>query len=89
MSPGWGASSPIKHDKGAVIEVPEAVISDQQCGVGLHVFRHGYRPEWDGLCGAVHNYIALRVKVRSEDICFAGFPGNDAKLRVKRLEVLD
>ncbi len=42
-----------------------------------------------GLCDPDHEYIPLRVRVKSEDILFAGLPTNDAKLRVAKLEVLD
>jgi len=89
MSPGFGASTPIKYEQGAIITEPNAQISDQQCGIGLHVLRSGYRPEWLGLCSADHDYIPLTVRVKSEDICFAGLPTMDAKVRVRRLEVLD
>ena len=54
----------------------------------LHVFRRGIRPEWCGLNDNAQELIAIDVKVASEDICFAGLPGNDAKLRVRKLEVL-
>lgn len=90
MSPGWGEGTPIKYEKGAVVEAPpEAVISDQQCAPGLHVLRPPYRPEWCGLCNPGHDYICLRVEVKSEDILFAGLPTMDAKVRVRRLKVLD
>ena len=88
MSPHFDGGTPIKDEKGAVIEVPKAKISDQQCDVGLHVMRYGMRPEWAGLCNANHGLIPLDVKVRSEDILFAGLPTMDMKLRVRRLEVL-
>jgi len=86
VSDGWKV---IEYPVGAVIEEPAARISDQQCGVGLHVFRRGYRPEWAGLCAADHDLIEIHVEVAAEDICFAGLPGNDAKLRVRKLRVLD
>ena len=88
MSLGWGASSPIKYEVGAIVEA-EGEASDQKCAPGLHVFRVGERPEWHGLCEANHNLIAVRVRVKSEDILFAGLPTMDAKLRVRKLEVLD
>lgn len=78
----------IEYRKGEIVEVPDAVISDQQCAPGLHVLRYGYRPEWVGLCSASHDYICLEVEVRSEDILFGGLPSMDAKLRVRRLKVL-
>ena len=87
-SPGWGSASKIAYPVGATIAEPTAQISDQQCAAGLHVFRYGYRPEWVGL-GEGEELIEIHVKVASEDICFAGLPGNDAKLRVRKLEVLD
>ena len=89
MSPGWGNGTPIKYNKGDIIEEKGAEISDQQCAVGLHVFRRGYDPRWVGLGELIDNLNPLDVKVLSEDICFAGLPGNDAKLRVRRLEVLE
>jgi len=87
-SPGWGYAQPVAYPKGAVVEA-EGEANDQQCAPGLHVFRLGERPEWHGLCQADHDLIPLRVRVKSEDILFAGLPTNDAKLRVRRLEVLD
>jgi hypothetical protein len=68
-----------------------AEISDQQCGVGLHIFRVGIRPEFIGfigLCDANHALVCLEVEVKREDVCFGGLPGNDMKLRVKKLKVL-
>ena len=88
-SPNFDGGQPLYYPIGVVVEVPDAVISDQQCGPGLHVMRLGYRPEWMGLCGADHSLIALHVEVASEDILFAGTPGNDAKIRVRKLRVLD
>jgi len=88
-SPNFDGGTVLEYPRGAIIEAPSAVISDQQCDVGLHVLRPGYRPEYVGLCSAEHDFIPLRVRVRSEDICFAGLPTMDAKLRVKRLEVLE
>ena len=87
-SPGWGNASIVEYPKGAIVET-EGQADDQQCAPGLHVFRFGERPEWYGLCKPDHDLIPLRVKVRSEDILFAGLPTMDAKLRVRRLEVLD
>ena len=88
-SPNFDGGILIEYNKGAVIEEPEAKVSDRQCAVGLHVLRYGYRPEWIGLCGADHELIPLRVWVKSEDIMFAGLPTMDAKIRVRRLEVID
>ena len=79
----------MKYEKGSIIGEPKAEISGEQCGVGLHVLRFGYRPEWVGLCEANHDYIPLRVEVQTKDICFAGIPTMDIKLRVKKLKVLD
>lgn len=87
-SPGWGYATPIKYEFGATIEA-DGKADDQQCGPGLHVFRLGERPEWHGLCEANHDLIAVKVRVKSEDILFAGLPTMDAKLRVRRLEVLE
>jgi hypothetical protein len=88
-SPNFDGGTPIDYPIGAVIEVPEAVASDQQCSVGLHVLRLGYRPEWCGLCEAKHDYLEIHVEVDAEDIMFAGTPGNDMKFRVRKLRVLD
>lgn len=79
----------VKFEKGAIIEMPEAQVSDQLYDTGIQVLRPGYRPEWACVTGSKHNLIQLRVKVRSEDILFAGMPGEDVKLRVRRIEVLD
>lgn len=79
----------LEYLKDATIMEPNTKVSDQQCGVGLHVFRIGYRPEFAGLTEPGHNWLCLRVRVNSNDICFAGLPGNDCKLRVKKLKVLD
>ena len=83
-----GESIPIKYDIGTVVEEPAAVKSDKQCDAGLHVFRQGIRPEFIGLCEANHKLICLEVEINQEDICFGGLPGNDMKLRVKKLKVL-
>ena len=88
MSPNFDGGAPIVYLRDAIVEADDAVASDQQCAEGLHVLRVGIRPEWAGLCSSDHNYIALEVEVNSEDILFAGLPGNDAKLRVRRLKVL-
>ena len=88
QSPGWGSSKIINYPVGAIVEEPQAKISDQQCGVGLHVFRVGYRPEWVGLINPAHDLICIDVEVKSEDICFAGLPTMDAKIRVRKLKVL-
>ena len=88
LSPNFDGGTQLKYEKGTIVEVPEAEVSDQQCGIGLHVLRYGYRPEWAGLCEANHGLIPLDVKVMSGDICFAGLPTMDIKIRVRRLEVL-
>jgi len=87
-SPGFGAGEILTYNKGDILEVPEAEMSDRACAPGLHVLRYGHRPEWHGLCSADHSFLHLVVKVNSEDICFAGLPTFDGKLRVKRLEVM-
>ena len=89
MSPNFDGGIPLKYEKGAIIEEPNAIISYRQCDVGLHVLRFGYRPEWVGLCEANHNFIKLDCEVMVEDICFGGLPTMDAKLRVKKLRVLE
>lgn len=79
-----------KYAKGAIIVAPEgARVSDQRDDIGISVLRPGYRPEWLGMTSPGHNMLCLKVKVRSEDILFAGLPGNDAELRVRKLEVLE
>ena len=87
-SPGWGHATPLLYITGTIVEA-EGEANDQQCAPGLHVFRLGERPEWHGLCEANHDLIPLRVLVKSEDILFAGLPTMDAKLRVRKLKVLD
>jgi hypothetical protein len=90
-SPGWGdaAGREITYAKGAIIEEPDAVTSDQQCAAGLHVFLLGHRPEWYGLNLEGLELIPLTVEVDVDDICFAGLPTMFGKLRVRKLEVLD
>ena len=88
-SPNFDGGTKLHYAQGAVISVPDATVSDQQCAPGLHVLRLGHRPEWYGLCGANHDYIPLTVEVKSEDILFAGLPTMDGKLRVRELVVLD
>jgi hypothetical protein len=88
MSPGWGRATQIRYEKGAAVEAV-GEISDQQCAPGLHVFRPPCHPEWYGLCEANHNLICLRVLVKREDILFGGLPTMDAKIRVRKLVVLD
>jgi hypothetical protein len=78
----------VKYTIGEIIAEPNAIKSDKQCGVGLHVFRPGIRPEFVGLCDPDHLFICLEVEVNREDICFGGLPGNCDKLRVKKLKVL-
>jgi hypothetical protein len=34
------------------------------------------------------NGVCLEVEIKREDICFGGLPGNDMKLRVKKIKVL-
>ena len=89
QSPNFDGGTQLTYEQGAVIEEPDAPISDQQCTVGLHVLRPPYRPEWLGQCEAGHDLICLRVEVLPEDICFAGLPTMDAKIRVRKLTVLD
>ena len=89
MSPNFDGGTPLHYGKGAIIETSDAIASDQQCAPGLHVLRPPYRPEWVGLCNFDHNLICLHVKVCREDICFGGIPTMDAKIRVRKLEVLD
>ena len=87
-SPTWSSAPPILYEAGSTVEA-EGEANDQQCAPGLHVFRLGERPEWHGLCEATHDLIPLRVLVKSEDILFAGLPTMEAKLRVRKLKVLD
>ena len=87
-SPNFDGGTTIHYGVGDIIVEGGGEVSDKQCATGLHVFVRGYRPEWDGLCGADHDYIAIDVRVAREDILFAGLPGNHAKLRVRKLEVL-
>ena len=89
MSPNFDGGIPIKYEKGAIIREPESIESDKQCDVGLHVLRFGYRPEWCGLCKADHDLIKLDVEVAVKDVCFAGLPTMDYKLRVRELRVLE
>ena len=86
-SPNFDGGTVIDYPVGAVIR-DEGVADDHQCGPGLHVMRHGYRPEWAGLCDPGHDYMAIDVDVEAEDVLFAGLPGNDAKWRVKELRVV-
>lgn len=88
-SPMVSNNQKIIYEKGKTIEEFSADISDQQCANGLHVFRPPYRPEWTGMLPSGHGLICLRVLVKSEDIMFAGLPTMDAKLRVRKLVVLD
>jgi hypothetical protein len=88
MSPNFDGGTPIQYDNGATVDAAGDA-NDQQCGPGLHVLRIPYRPEWVGLCSAGHNYIPLTVEVQPGDYLFAGLPTMDAKLRVRRLTVLD
>lgn len=79
----------MEYKKGAIVEDKKAVVSDQQCGVGLHILPYGHRPEWYGLCEVTHDCIPLTVKVDPNDICLAGFPGIYGKMRVRKLKVMD
>ncbi len=88
MSPNFDGGTPLEYKKGTIMEETKAEVNDQQCSVGLHVLRRGYRPEWAGLCEANHNLIPIEVKVYSEDICFAGIPTMDMKITVRKLEVI-
>ena len=88
-SPSWGAARSIQYPKmGGIVEEPRAEVGDQQCAVGLRVFRIGVHPADHGLCAPDADLIAVPVEVRSEDICFAGLPGNADKLRVRKLKML-
>lgn len=80
----------IKYIKNKVIIEKNAKISDQQCEEGLHVLKSPYKLNWLG----INNYkeyelLCLKVAVKGRDILFAGLPGNDVKLRVKKLKVLN
>lgn len=85
MSPNFDGGTPIKYEKGIRITVPEAQISDKQCDFGLHILQFGHRPEWYGLCRADHDLIAITVEILVDDLCFAGLPTMDGKLRVRSL----
>ena len=87
-SPGWGNGTPIEYTIGSTIEEPKATVSGIQCDEGLHVFRAGWWPEFSGLADPGHKFICLEVEVKREDVCFGGLPGNDSKLRVRKLKVL-
>ncbi len=87
-SPQWGNAVRIKYNIGNIIEEPNAVRSDIQCDVGLHVFRVGLRPEFVGLTRDRESLVCLEVEVDRSDICFGGLPGNDMKIRVKKLKVI-
>ncbi|MCI0560726.1 MAG: hypothetical protein MN733_19760 [Nitrososphaera sp.] len=87
-SPNFDGGEPIAYPIGGILEVKDAIASDQQCAPGLHVMRYGHRPEWYGLCEADHDLMAIDVEVASADILFAGLPTMDAKLRVRKLKVL-
>jgi hypothetical protein len=79
----------LTYNKGGILEVAHAVVSDQQCAPGLHVLPLNHKPEWYGLCEANHELIALTVEVDSADICYAGIGPSVGKVRVKKLKVLD
>jgi hypothetical protein len=87
QSPNFDGGTVIDYPPGAIIEAV-GVRNDQQCGLGLHVLRVGYRPEWCGLCDPDHRFICLEVEVRREDVLFGGLPTMDTKLRVRKLKVL-
>lgn len=78
-SPNFDGVTPLKYEVGATL-------TD---AAGMHVLRRGYRPEWCGLCAANHDLMEIHVRVASEDILFAGLPSLDARLRVRKLVVLD
>lgn len=88
-SPNFDGGTKIEYKKDEIVDCPAAIISDQQCDIGLHVLRAGYRPEYAGLCQSNHQYIKLDVLVKREDVCFGGLPTMDAKLRVRKLKVLE
>jgi len=88
LSPNFDGGTRIKYEIGSTVEEPTAIVSDQRCGVVLHVLRPPYRPEWLGLCKAEHDLICLAVEVQPEDILFAGIPTMDAKIRVRKLRVI-
>jgi carbonic anhydrase/acetyltransferase-like protein (isoleucine patch superfamily) len=89
LSPNFDGGTPIQYLPDTIVEEPNTELSDCQCAPGLHVLRFGYRPEWIGLCNLNHDLIPLRVEVMTDDVVFAGLPGADFKLRVKKLKVLD
>lgn len=87
-SPGWGAASQIDYPVGAVIECADADPACVQCGNGLHVLTIGASPALLGLGSGDDELIPLLVRVRTEDILYAGGQWGSEKLRVRRLEVL-
>ena len=87
-SPGWGAATQIDYPVGAVIECADADPACVQCGKGLHVLTIGASPALLGLGSGDDELIPLLVRVRTEDILYAGGCWGSEKLRVRRLEVL-
>ena len=87
-SPGWGAASQIDYPVGAVIECADADPACVQCGKGLHVLTIGASPALLGLGSGDDELLPLLVRVRAEDIIYAGGQWGYEKLRVRRLEVL-
>ena len=88
LSPAWGNASPIPYNDGDVVEAPTAEPSDQQCDVGLHVFRVGILPWHCGFGSPDDGLIPKLVEVAVDDICYAGWGGATDKIRVRRLKVL-
>ncbi len=71
-----------------MIECNDAAPACVQCGRGLHVLAIGASPALLGLGNGDDNLIQLLVRVRTEDILYAGGCWGSEKLRVRRLEVL-
>lgn len=88
QSPRWGAASHIDYPVGAVVECADADPACVQCGKGLHVLTIGASPALLGLGIGDDELIPLLVRVRTEDILYAGGQWGSEKLRVRRLEVL-
>ena len=88
QSPGWGVATQIDYPVGAVIECNDADPECVQCGRGLHVLTIGASPALLGLGSGDDELIPLLVRVRTEDILYAGGQWGSEKLRVRRLEVL-
>ena len=71
-----------------MIECADADPACVQCGNGLHVLTIGASPALLGLGRGDDELIPLLVRVRTEDILYAGGQWGSEKLRVRRLEVL-